>query len=414
MARRKRSTVAIVGSHVRTRLDAPWDDQDVDIWVFNEAASIGWPKRVDGVFQMHAEPVWMNPLNRNDPKHLDWLKKKHPVPIWMLDAHNDVPSSVKYPREDITRTLLDGLYQVDNPLEFYTCTVDYALALAIHKGYERILIYGIEMASDTEYTYQRDGVFFWLGLARGRGIDVVVHAESQLFDKPLYGYEGGAYLGRSELMDRQILLESGHKEAAHDLEKADRMVEKALEQAMNESAGVPGQATEETVKRYFYSVKLQTEAVIQAAAFQGALDEIKRYLEKCEQMDAASGQHMLARQEFELTAAGAERQKVQFKSKLDVYAAEARSSWKALSASTANGAKPEKLEELGRAYGVAHQNYMRVAYDYGRMQGIVNENVTLLDQVDRMVKAAGGLVAEEALISAAGMPRVSAAEMLNG
>jgi hypothetical protein len=75
---------------------------------------------------------------------------------------------------------------------YFTNTVDYALALAIYKGYKDIHLYGVNLELDGEYAYQKPGCEFWIGQAMGRGCDVHIHGEySSLLktqDGRLYGY----------------------------------------------------------------------------------------------------------------------------------------------------------------------------------------------------------------------------------
>jgi hypothetical protein len=74
---------------------------------------------------------------------------------------------------------------------FFNSTVDYALALAIHKGYKDIHLYGVNMELGTEYEYQFPGVTFWCGVAQGRGVKVTVHGVSRVMktsDGLMYGY----------------------------------------------------------------------------------------------------------------------------------------------------------------------------------------------------------------------------------
>lgn len=76
--------------------------------------------------------------------------------------------------------------------DYFSNTVDYALALAIYQGFTSISLYGINMANDTEYSYQKPGVEFWIGQAMGRGIDIQIQrGYSTLLktrDNMLYGY----------------------------------------------------------------------------------------------------------------------------------------------------------------------------------------------------------------------------------
>jgi len=76
--------------------------------------------------------------------------------------------------------------------DYFSNTVDYALALAIYKGFTEIGLYGINMLSGSEYAYQKAGVEFWIGQAMGRGIKVINHSPISTIlktrDGLLYGY----------------------------------------------------------------------------------------------------------------------------------------------------------------------------------------------------------------------------------
>ena len=89
-------TVAIVGTHPDTRDNAPFDDPNIDIWVFNEVAGKNvkqddgsfrpWAWRVDAVFQMHLPLIYRSLLNRSDPKHWEWLQKEQDFPVYAPSA----------------------------------------------------------------------------------------------------------------------------------------------------------------------------------------------------------------------------------------------------------------------------------------------------------------------------------------
>jgi hypothetical protein len=73
---------------------------------------------------------------------------------------------------------------------FTTCSVTHMLMLAIYEGYEEIHLYGIDEAVDGEYKDEMPGVLYWLGVAYGRGIKVVVSPHSPLLKGYwIYGYE---------------------------------------------------------------------------------------------------------------------------------------------------------------------------------------------------------------------------------
>ena len=77
--------------------------------------------------------------------------------------------------------------------DYFSSTVDYAIALALFRGFDEIDLYGVNMENGTEYQYQKAGVDFWLGVAKGSGADVRVFGEHSTAlrtrDSKLYGYD---------------------------------------------------------------------------------------------------------------------------------------------------------------------------------------------------------------------------------
>lgn len=78
---------------------------------------------------------------------------------------------------------------------YYTSTVAYMLAHACLEGVGRIIIHGIYcLEGHPEYVTQKPCLDFWMGVARGKGIEVVTTAGS-LVGQPMacqsarYGYE---------------------------------------------------------------------------------------------------------------------------------------------------------------------------------------------------------------------------------
>lgn len=185
--------VCIVGTNKKTRDLINWD-LDADYWVFNEVGGLPWPKRVDGVFQMHMPMIWRRLTNVNDKHHYEWIQQPHPFPIWMQEQYPEVPASVKFPREEITAKYLSGLGK-----EIFTSTVDYALAMAIYQGRDKIYIFGVEMGADTEFYRQRPGCYFWAGIAISHGVQIILPDKTLLFQDKLYGYEREVMIGQSEV-----------------------------------------------------------------------------------------------------------------------------------------------------------------------------------------------------------------------
>ena len=74
----------------------------------------------------------------------------------------------------------------------FNCSMDYMLAYAIYKKYDKIDVYGANLAMGEEYYYQRPGVEFWRGYARGKGIDIKFHGPTTVGKckgDRVYGYK---------------------------------------------------------------------------------------------------------------------------------------------------------------------------------------------------------------------------------
>lgn len=74
----------------------------------------------------------------------------------------------------------------------FTSSIAYMLAKAIvdceQNKIHQIGLWGIMQQSDTEYTYQRPGIQYFLGEAQRRGIKIVANRESCLFDMPNWNW----------------------------------------------------------------------------------------------------------------------------------------------------------------------------------------------------------------------------------
>lgn len=191
-------TVLMYGTNSFTRHLIDWDRTDCEYWCWNEIGSLKddrpnyWARRVDVLFQIHAPPIWRNPKNLNhgihqklvdgtySNSHYDWLQRPHEIPVYMQDHYDDVPSSVKYPLDEIIAELLPNLKRdAGNGIEqiqgVFGSSFAYGMAMAIYQGKKRIEIAGIEMTSDTEYVRQRPTGYFWIAYAIARGIEVIIH-----------------------------------------------------------------------------------------------------------------------------------------------------------------------------------------------------------------------------------------------
>jgi len=171
-------------------------DESIELWSVNHAYRLGFP-RIDRLFEMHHVEL-LKDRNYYERKmqreHIRYLRTaSHPV--CMLDHHDEFPASERYPIEDAIAL---------DPEADFCSTFDYMMAFAILQGdIDKVLLYGFDMDSDSEWSYQRPSAIGWIRFARAKGIEV--SGEGGLFEKrKLYGYE------ESEMVSRQTL--EAHKD----------------------------------------------------------------------------------------------------------------------------------------------------------------------------------------------------------
>lgn len=292
-------TVAIVGSHPKHRDQAPWDNAEIDIWVFNGAPLMDWCKRHTAVFEMHNPGFYKDPLY--SPGWWDFLRVTS-KPVIMAFPDPEIQSAELYPLETLCRDLLPNIKQGDEPLRYFTSSPAYAIALAIYMGYDRIMLYGIELETNSEYVYQKPGVAWWLAYAAGRGIEVYLPENCATFKAQLYGYDDDmTSLTREDFEEEaqrlKVALEATAQEVQHKRGLLDACIvdiEKARTAAGSMQVSAELQKTLgakfETLQKDFQ------DALARYAITQGQLADCQMWLTRMERM-------MMGSQKFQEVAA---------------------------------------------------------------------------------------------------------------
>lgn len=176
---RLKDKVAIIGFTTH-RLQALSLGDDFELWGLNELYRYMPANRFHRWFEIHGREYLEK--EEDGRKHTLDLQTKIPnIPIYMQERHLDIPGSVRFPLEEMCE-------QLDS--KYFTCCPAYMVAWAIAMGYKEMHIYGIDLAQETEYAYQRPAMEYWLGRAEGAGIKVHVPRESDLLTCiGIYGYE---------------------------------------------------------------------------------------------------------------------------------------------------------------------------------------------------------------------------------
>lgn len=197
-------SVAIVGFSKKTLPYVKYSHAN-EYWTMNHVflTRAKTLKKIDRLYELHKREWYLRGEQTKSKRYDKWLRKPHPFPIYMQEKEVNkelVPSSVRYPYEEICEALLPGLIKMDGkqewPMNYFTSTVALMIAHAIYDGFDQIELYGVDMDSDTEYSYQKACGEFWIGYALGRGIKVITPEKSTLYAAPIYGYEVVPYIDK--------------------------------------------------------------------------------------------------------------------------------------------------------------------------------------------------------------------------
>lgn len=198
--------VAIVGFAPASRDLAPYSNPEWEIWGMHELHK--FIPRWDRWFELHSPSVFEN--LPGGAGYTEWLKSQT-KPLYMREQFEDIPACQRYPVEEILRAY--GRY--------FTNTVSWMIALALKEMEAKpdekhtIGLYGVDMAVGSEYGEQRPSCEYFIGLARGKGIEVIVPAECDLLKTAwLYGFEQEPEIFTRMMARQNELVTRQHKAAA--------------------------------------------------------------------------------------------------------------------------------------------------------------------------------------------------------
>lgn len=167
--------VALIGGHPDTVDLAPYHDPSWEIWAHASVRNLC--QRVDRYFDLHPREVF---TDKGHARYWLWLQR-NTTPIYMQQRWADIPGSARYPKE---RVLAEFRRYITNH-------IGWMVALALTEGVTHLAFYGVHYDSQSEYAEQRAGCEYWMGVAEGRGVQLVLPQSCPLLAQPkeLYGYE---------------------------------------------------------------------------------------------------------------------------------------------------------------------------------------------------------------------------------
>jgi hypothetical protein len=226
---------AIVG-YTPTCLEAVplLDDPEWEVWGMNnlhlQPTFADKAAKFDAWFDLH--PV--AEVKKDEP-HVAWLARgADGVPVWTWDTHPDWPTTRAFPVHEVLARFP----------AYFTNTVSWQLAWALMRLMTHspdgnrapegstIAVFGIDMATGSEYAAQRPSVEYFLGLAAGLGVNVVLPERSDLLKSAVLYGEADTGM-RAKLEERKGQLEAQHAEhvnAFNQHQAAIHALQGALEQ----------------------------------------------------------------------------------------------------------------------------------------------------------------------------------------
>ena len=152
---------------------APFDDPSWEMWAHAMCINRRDQElpRYDMLFEMQTKWKWMQ---RADELNRDGK------PVIMQQHYDEVPASEPYPLDEVLETFP----------RYFTNSIAQMVALAIIRGYTSIALFGVHLATDSEYAYERPNLEYMLGHAEARGISLWIPDEANVLRANyLYGYE---------------------------------------------------------------------------------------------------------------------------------------------------------------------------------------------------------------------------------
>lgn len=211
---RLRNKVAIVGFAPSSMTDVRpyFDDPSFEIWGLNQL-TLAFPmmgQKATRWFQLHTRREY--DMAVRDHSHHNWLAEQKSFPIYMQERDPEIPMSVPFPKD----------MMLDKFGRYFTNSISWEIALAIHEGFSDIYIFGVDMATDQEYREQRPSCEYFVGWARALGINVFIPPKSDLCKTMwLYPFEDDSVF-RQKIDGRRVELRNRlngvaqSEQAAHD------------------------------------------------------------------------------------------------------------------------------------------------------------------------------------------------------
>ena len=164
--------IAVIGLGEPNRQQIPWDSD----WILY---GLPWDDEgyfhFDAAFDLHDYHLHIQPeagLRKDYTERLNDFAGE----LFMQETYPEVPNAKQFPLDEAIDTI---------GADYFNSGPSYAMAYAIMQKPKFIGLWGLYMASGTEWAVQRPNMEYLIGVARGRGIHVVIPD-----DTPLCKFDG--------------------------------------------------------------------------------------------------------------------------------------------------------------------------------------------------------------------------------
>ncbi len=174
---KKKRKIAIVGTAPQWQL-APFDDPEWEIWGI--LGVVGCGKRLTRIYELHDKEIIVPMADKHHSGKYWEIVNSIGENYITKDHYEQAPNAQRF----------DFKSKLDKYGPYFASSASWLLADAIDCEPEAIAMYGINMASESEYAHQKPSCTYLLGYAKAKGIKIIIPSSSELLMvSHQYGYE---------------------------------------------------------------------------------------------------------------------------------------------------------------------------------------------------------------------------------
>lgn len=196
--------VAIVGDSITTRHLAPFDSPEWEIW--GQGAGHLHLRRADRYFELHSRALV---LRDKDVSAIRNIGATHGARVLYLNRETMSGDGADSELWGETMSTAVEAFPFETLITlagrpYFTSSVAWMIAFALHQGASEIGIWGVETAEREDYFHQRACLNYWLGRAEERGVKITLPEGCVIMAAPfLYGVEDEANAAQLSVYDRR-------------------------------------------------------------------------------------------------------------------------------------------------------------------------------------------------------------------